>query len=275
MTLFDAALKVLTTPNAIKKANTSLEYAKMYKDGLITKVGEGALPDTPARPDRPELRLSSEMPKRRKGGSDKGKIALLHAIAHIELNAIDLAWDIMARFADLAEDNGAIGFSLPKIFYDQWVGVAQDEAKHFLLLEGRLNDLGACYGDLPAHGGLWDAALATKDSFAARLAVVPMVLEARGLDVTPNMIASMQRQKDAATVKILQTIHDDEINHVEAGTIWFKKWCIHHDLEAQSHWQDLVRRYFNGYIKAPFNDPSRIKAGIFPDWYEPLAEMQT
>jgi uncharacterized ferritin-like protein (DUF455 family) len=171
----------------------------------------------------------------------------------------------MARFG-----NGA--FPLPRAFFDDWMGVAADEAKHFLMLSARLKDFGAAYGDLPAHDGLWESSERTAHDFAARLAIVPMVLEARGLDVTPAMIGNMKKQGDTETAAMLQTIHDDEITHVRAGTIWFEAWCRHHDLDVETTWQDLVRNYFTGPLKRPFNDPSREKAGMLRHWYEPLAD---
>lgn len=267
ITLSQAALDVLSTPDARGKAEKTRHYARQWRDGTITDIGRESLPDRPARPARPELRPPTDMPKRGKAGSTKSKIALLHALAHIELNAIDLAWDVMARPFDLG------GYSLPKAFYDDWIKVADDEGKHFLLLEGRLSDLEAAYGDLPAHDGLWESAMATSKDFAARLAVVPMVLEARGLDVTPTMIKMMQRQGDEKTTAILQTIHDDEVTHVSAGTRWFTGWCAYHGHDVESYWQDLVRRYFKGMLKSPFNHPSREEAGMIRDWYEPLADI--
>lgn len=150
--------------------------------------------------------------------------------------------------------------------------MADDEAKHHLMLEERLNDLDASYGDLPAHDGLWEAAEKTAHDFAARLAIVPMVLEARGLDVTPGMVKMMKRQGDEKTAAMLQIIHDDEITHVRAGTVWFEAWCTHHGKDVEEAWQDLVRTYFNGRLKRPFNHPSREEAGMIRDWYEPLAD---
>ncbi len=265
-TLCDAALDVLTTPSAKEKAEKTRHYAIQWRDGDITEIGSTSLPNRPARPDKPELRHASEMPKRRKAGTTANKVALLHALAHIELNAIDLAWDVMARTFDLG------GFELPKEFYDDWIKVADDEAKHHLMLEERLNDLEASYGDLPAHDGLWEASEKTAHDFAARLAIVPMVLEARGLDVTPNMIATMNAQGDDKTAGMLQIIHDDEITHVRAGTVWFEAWCEHHGKDIEETWQGLVRKYFNGNLKRPFNHPSREEAGMIRDWYEPLAD---
>lgn len=289
--LSDAALDVLMTPNARDKAEKTRRYAQAWRCGDITEIGRANLPDRPARPEKPELRDAREMPKRAKAGSKRSKIALLHALAHIELNAIDLAWDVIAReFPDICHfersekshntDGGSSAcgvrndnsFVTPKAFYDDWIKVADDEAKHHLMLEERLNDLGATYGDLPAHDGLWDASVKTAHDFAARLAIVPMVLEARGLDVTPGMIKTMRAQGDDKTADMLKIIHDDEITHVRAGTVWFEAWCAHHDKDVEEHWQYLVRTYFNGQLKRPFNHPSREEAGMIRDWYEPLAE---
>ena len=176
--LCQAAVAVLRTAEPAEKVKLSHAAAAGWRSGAIDDVGSAAPPARPARPPRPELRPPRDMPKRRAGGT--GRVALLHALAHIELNAIDLAWDIVARFT---------GEALPRAFYDDWVKVADEEAKHFGLLAGRLMALGAAYGDLPAHDGLWQAAEATAHDLLARLAVVPLVLEARGLDVAPAMIA--------------------------------------------------------------------------------------
>jgi uncharacterized ferritin-like protein (DUF455 family) len=266
ITLCAAALDVLSTAAPKLKANNTRKYIAQWREGIITEIGTANLPDRPARPLKPELLCPTKMPKRAKAGSLRSKIALLHALAHIELNAIDLAWDIMARGFNLG------GYSLPREFYDDWCKVADDEAKHFLLLEARLNDLGASYGDLPAHDGLWEASEKTAGDFAARLAIVPMVLEARGLDVTPGMIKTMIAHNDHKTAEILNIIHDDEITHVRAGTVWFEGWCAHHGKDVEETWQDLVRRYFHGKLKRPFNHPSREEAGMIRDWYEPLAD---
>ena len=297
-TLSQAALSVLQTADAKEKALQSREMATLWRSGGIIDIGQEDIPDRPARPLKPELRPPQDMPKRGKAGSRKSKIALLHAIAHIEINAIDLAWDVMARRfpgchpdtgfepreGSHSEDTGGdpssdirlpqddINFTVPKAFYDDWVKVADDEAKHFMMLEDRLNDLDASYGDLPAHDGLWEASERTATDFAARLAVVPMVLEARGLDVTPGMIAAMEKQGDDKTAAMLQIIHDDEITHVRAGTVWFEAWCAHHGKDTREYWQHLVRTYFKGPLKRPFNDPSREEAGMLRHWYEPLAE---
>ena len=217
------------------------------------------VPDRPARPERPELRLPRDMPRRRAAGGAKS-FALLHAIAHIELNAIDLAWDLIARF----------GPYLPDPALDDWVTVAAEEAIHFGLLSGRMTDLGGSYGDLPAHDGLWQAASATAGDLAARLAVVPLVLEARGLDVTPGMIANFRRHGDTESVLILERIYRDEIRHVAAGMRWFEWVCTAQSLEPGTTWRAHVGRYYRGFLKAPFNTAGRDQAGFPAAYYEPL-----
>ena len=199
---------------------------------------------------------------RRGGKGLRGRIALLHALAHIELNAIDLAWDLIARFT--RED-------LPRAFADDWVTVADEEAKHFALLAEHLDTLGAAYGDLPAHDGLWQAAQETAHDLLARLAVVPLVLEARGLDVTPAMIERLKAAEDAESAAILQVIYDDEIGHVATGQRWFRFTCEQRGLAPVETWQALVRRHFKGALKPPFNAAARTAAGFPPAFYEPLA----
>ena len=202
------------------------------------------------------------MPRRRAGGSAAGRVALLHALAHIELNAIDLAWDIIARFASQG---------LPHEFYDDWVAVAAEEAKHHALVAARLAELGAAYGDLPAHDGLWEAAQETAHDLLARLAVVPLVLEARGLDVTPPMIARLARFGDVESAAVLQVIYDDEIGHVATGLRWFARLCAEHGSEPVATYQQLVRRHFRGALKPPFNRSGRDAAGLAERYYAPLS----
>ena len=270
ITLVDCALDVLQTPDAGKKAVKTRHYANSWHLNEITEIGMADnMPDRPARPNKPKLLMPRDMPKRKRGNSNRNRVNLLHALSHIELNAIDLAWDIIARFSNLYKVDG---FSLPVAFYTDWLKVADDEAKHFLMLSDRLKDFDATYGDLPAHDGLWESAEKTAHDFAARLAIVPMVLEARGLDVTPDMITLMRSQDDHKTADMLQIIHDDEITHVRAGTVWFEQWCQYYDKDPEDHFQQLVRKYFNATLKKPFNHPSREEAGMIRDWYEPLAE---
>jgi uncharacterized ferritin-like protein (DUF455 family) len=197
------------------------------------------------------------MPRRRAGKSRTERIALYHALAHIELNAIDLAFDLVARFAEPG---------LPPAFYADWARVGAEEALHFELLAGRLEALGSAYGALPAHGGLWEAAAATADDLLARLAVVPLVLEARGLDVTPGMIARLESYGDTDGVEILKRILDDEIGHVAMGRRWFERLAAARGLDARSAWAELVAARFKGVLKPPFNAPARNAAGFGADW---------
>jgi uncharacterized ferritin-like protein (DUF455 family) len=202
------------------------------------------------------------MPKRRAAGGTATRIALLHAVAHIELNAIDLAWDLLARFADRVP---------PRAFFDDWVAVGAEEAKHFTLLAARLDALGAAYGNLPAHAGLWEAAEATAGDLLARLAVVPLVLEARGLDVTPAMIARLERAGDHDSAAVLEIIYAEEIGHVAAGHRWFEYFCVAAGLAAAPTYHRLVRQYFKGMLKPPFNTAAREAAGFPAAFYAPLA----
>jgi uncharacterized ferritin-like protein (DUF455 family) len=226
-------------------------------------IGRARPPLRPARPERPELRPPRDMPRRRNFGSPAGRVALLHALAHIELNAIDLAWDLLARFGDSG---------LPRAFFDDWLGVAAEEAEHFALLAARLEALGSAYGALPAHDGLWEAAAATAHDLIARLAVVPLVLEARGLDVTPAMMLRLERAGDRESAAILARIYQDEIGHVAVGLRWFDRLCHAHGLDPEAAFHDRVRRYFKGALKPPFNCAARDKAGLPAAYYEPLQE---
>ncbi|HUT51441.1 MAG TPA: ferritin-like domain-containing protein [Alphaproteobacteria bacterium] len=256
--LTEAAVAVLSTADAAHKAAASRAVAAAWCDGTIASIGVFTPPDRPARPATPELRRPGDMPRRGAGQSAAGRIALLHAIAHIELNAIDLAWDIVARFASA---------DLPREFFDDWVKVAGEEAKHFTLLSDRLAALGAAYGDLPAHDGLWEAAESTAHDLLARLAVVPLVLEARGLDVTPTMIARMTRYEDHQTAAVLTTIYEDEIGHVAIGMRWFAGECERRGLTPEPTWRALVAEHFKGALKPPFNDDARARAGMGRGYY--------
>jgi uncharacterized ferritin-like protein (DUF455 family) len=261
LSLPEAAVLVLSAAEPADKVRLTRDYAADWRAGRMPSVGPAEPPRHPARPDRPELRRPGDMPKRRAGGV-RGRIALLHALAHIELNAIDLAWDLIARFA---------GEPLPCTVSDDWVSVAEDEAKHFELLAGRLAELGAAYGDLPAHDSLWQAAEETAHDILARLAVVPLVLEARGLDVTPGMIGKLKAAGDPESAAALQVIYDEEIGHVAAGKRSFDFFCEKRGLEPVATWQALVRRHFKGTLKPPFNAEARGRAGFPADYYAPLA----
>jgi uncharacterized ferritin-like protein (DUF455 family) len=263
-TIAAAADRVLRAAEPFEKVALSRRYVAAWADGRLAPAGVANPPDRPARPSRPELRPPRGMPRRRAGGSLAGRIALLHALAHIELNAIDLAWDLVARF-------GTLG--LPRGFFDDWVAVAGEEAEHFALVAGRLDRLGAAYGDLPAHDGLWEAAQKTAHDLSARLAIVPLVLEARGLDVTPAMIDRLERLGDSASADILRIIYRDEIGHVATGWRWFQWSCARHAQEPHATYKDLVHRYFKSALKPPFNQEGRAAAGLerrLYDWAPPF-----
>ena len=256
------AVAVLETADPAAKAALARGLAADWRSGDISEVGSAAAPARPGRPERPLLKRPGEVPKRKINRGTAGRSALLHALAHIELNAIDLAVDIIARFTD--ED-------LPRAFYDDWVKVADEEAKHYLLLAARLQELGMAYGDLPAHDGLWQAAEETAHDLLARLAVVPLVLEARGLDVTPTMIAKLEAVEDHDSAAVLEVIYSEEIGHVAIGKRWFDHLCAARGLAPQETWQALVRRHFRGQLKPPFNEEARDQAGLPADFYGALA----
>ncbi|HEY9081113.1 ferritin-like domain-containing protein [Magnetovibrio sp.] len=256
-TLTEAALAVLNAAAPADKVRLTYDFAQMWRDGDIAAVGDTQPPERPARPAKPELCSPGDMPKRSAGGG-KRRVNLIHAIAHIELNAIDLAWDVVARFTH--ED-------LPKGFFDDWVQVAEDEARHFEMLEQRLGELDAHYGDLPAHDGLWEAAVNTADDILARLSLVPMVLEARGLDTTPASVERLRANGDDATAAIMQQIGDEEIAHVAAGVRWFEHVCAARGLDPVPTFQALVAKHFKGRLKPPFNTAARTQAGMGHHYY--------
>ncbi len=265
-TLADCAVDVLTTADPRAKAALSRRHAAAWfagRDaGAAMEIGHATPPDRPARPPQPELLAPRDMPRRRPG-SPAGRLALLHAVAHIELNAVDLHWDIVARFSDVP---------MPAGFYDDWVRAADEEAKHFTLLADCLEAQGSRYGALPAHAGMWRAAEDTARDLLARLAVVPMVLEARGLDVTPQMVETFRRAGDTRATEALEIIHAEEVGHVAYGSKWFNFLCGRHDIDPKETFHALVRRHFHGALKPPFDEARRAEAGLPPDFYWPLVD---
>ena len=263
------AVAVLNTADGRNKTALSRQYAAAWQAdraaGNTPRIGQTKPPLRPARPDQPQLLDPRDVPQR-KPGTEAGRIALLHAVAHIELNAVDLHWDIIARFSDTP---------MPIGYYDDWVKAADEESKHFNLMCDCLEALGSHYGALPAHAGMWRAAEDTAEDFMGRLAVVPMVLEARGLDVTPGMIKLFKQAKQTQAVAALETIYAEEVHHVAYGSKWFHFLCGRHDLDPTGVFHDLVRKYFHGNLKPPFNEEKRAEAGIPPDFYWPLAGTTT
>lgn len=259
--LDETARAVLLTAEPHAKRRAARAFARAWRRGEIDHRCAAAMPDQPAWPAHPQLLAPNQMPKRGKGGSERGRIALLHALAHIEFVAIDLAVDLVGRFGD----------QFPRAFVDDWVAVAADEAMHFALLDRRLGQLGSHYGALPAHAGLWEAAQVTADDALARLAIVPMVLEARGLDVTPATVDRFRAAGDEISARILSRIYNDEIRHVRAGTDWFGWLCDERGFNAVETWQSLVKSRFRGILKPPFNDSARHDAGLTQEYYAVIA----
>ena len=265
--LSDLAVEVLSTADpqrktALARANAA-RWLESRAAGTPLPRGNTAPPDRPARPERPELLAPRDVPRRRPG-SPEGRIAMLHALAHIELNAVDLHWDIVARFVDVP---------MPQGFLDDWVRAADDEARHFAMISDRLAALGSHYGALPAHAGMWRAAEDTAHDLPARLAIVPMVLEARGLDVTPGMITQFRNAGDAESAAVLETIRAEEVTHVAYGSKWFHFLCGRADCDPKEAFHDLVRRHFHAPLRPPFDTEKRAEAGLPPDFYWPLADQ--
>ncbi|MEW8507495.1 MAG: ferritin-like domain-containing protein [Candidatus Thiodiazotropha sp.] len=202
------------------------------------------------RPQRPQLVHPSRLP-RRSLGNEKGRLALIHAIAHIEFNAINLAWDAVMRFPDM-----------PESYYDDWVQVAREEVYHFRLLRERLQAGGADYGDFPAHNGLWEMAQRTAHDPLVRMALVPRMLEARGLDVTPGIIRRFQAIGDDETVEVLKIILREEVGHVQFGSRWFHYLCQHRGLDPEQTYFDLLENFLNGGIRCPLHLQARREAGF-------------
>tara|TARA_R100001244_G_scaffold86820_3_gene66359 strand:+ start:48535 stop:49332 length:798 start_codon:yes stop_codon:yes gene_type:complete len=252
-----AVLRVLQTASPAAKVMAARHAERQWRLGRLTHDFGETMPDMPARPERPVLMRPRDMPRRGTGTSVPRRIALIHALAHIEFVAIDLAFDMIGRF----------GSQFPRAFTDDWMRVGAEEAMHFVLLDRRLRAMDCFYGALPAHDGLWDSAKNTAHDVSARLAIVPMVLEARGLDVTPETVERFKRQGDDLTARVLNRIYQDEINHVFFGTKWFEFDCKIRDLAPHDHWRALVKNHFKGGLKAPFNDSARRTAGLTREYY--------
>ncbi|MBC2885046.1 ferritin-like domain-containing protein [Ochrobactrum sp. CM-21-5] len=259
------AIRAIAASNLDEKVRLTRETAaRWFARGLSVRSPlDPPLPDRPGRPEKPEL-VPPRMLKKRSLNTEHGRIALMHALAHIELNAIDLALDIVARFS---------AKPIPRSFFDGWMKVADDEARHFTLLRDRLRSLGADYGDMPAHDGLWQSAHNTRNDLEARLAVVPLILEARGLDVTPSLLEKMIETGDHETAAILSVIYNDEKKHVAVGAKWFRFFCARNRIDPVARFRELVRTNFRGDLKPPFNDLARAEAGLTPSFYRALSPL--
>lgn len=251
--LHAAAKHILDCADPAEKCRLSHAAWQGVLQGTLKTRADAPAPEpigVPGRPARPHLVPPRDLPKRSLASVD-GRAALVHAVAHIEFNAINLAWDAVYRFRDM-----------PAEYYRDWAAVANDEARHFTLVCRRLAGMGVAYGDFDAHNGLWEMAGKTAASDVARMALVPRVLEARGLDVTPGMIERFKGAGDAATVAVLEVILREEVAHVEAGTRWFH-WCCERDgLEPEATFRELLGQYMRGALRGPFNLEARRRAGF-------------
>jgi len=260
--LFAAASECLHASGPDEKpALTAAAAAAFVRGKLDVESGEPPVTPiaAPGRPDRPCLVHPRDVAHRGLGSAE-GRAAFVHAIAHIEFNAINLAWDAVYRFR-----------GMPQAFYSDWVGVAADEARHFAMLRTRLRELGRDYGDYDAHNGLWEMAEKTAHCCRERMALVPRVLEARGLDVTPGMIARLRDVGDEATAGILETILREEVAHVAAGSRWFR-WCCERDgVEPEAEFRRLLALHARGSVRGPFNLDARRAAGFSAEELASLA----
>ena len=262
--LFDAARACLDAATPEAKLAATFATAEAFARGELAIPDDAPAPDAirmPGRPERPLLVHPRDLP-RRGFGSDEGRAAFIHAIAHIEFNAIDLAWDAVYRFRDM-----------PHEFYADWVSVANDEARHFTLLRARLRDFDRDYGDFDAHNGLWEMAEKTAHDGLARMALVPRVLEARGLDVTPGMIVKLRSMGDEATVGILEVILREEVAHVAAGSRWFRWYCERAGVEPAPRFRELLAQYARAVLYGPFNHEARSAAGFDEDELAALEKL--
>ncbi|CAM9494317.1 unnamed protein product [Lampetra planeri] len=264
------AVKILSTPDPEEKVQLTLEVQRRWEAGELEAVGCWMPPDQPPRAADLAV-LEPGRIKRGKGGTLGSRIALLHSLANIEQWAIDLSWDIIARFSDVRTADET---PLPRQFFNDFVKVAGDEAKHFKLLETRIRALGSHFGALPVHNGLWQSARETSRDLRARLAVVHMVHEARGLDVHPQTRARFAAQGDSESVLVLDTLYEDEVTHVAAGLRWFTYLCKAASEGCVPTFHQLVRSHFHGYLKPPFDTQGRNTAGMGTEasWYLPLVK---
>lgn len=253
VSFYDLAERCLLEPSIESKLAVTDEAAVLMTAGQLdfTTLARPPLPTSAVRfPDQPRQVPPRDLPRRRLN-SREGRVAFLHAVAHIEFTAILLAWDMAYRFRDMPED-----------FQRDWLGVAVEEARHFRALSRRLAAWGACYGDLPAHGGLWSVAETTAGDVLHRLAVVPRFMEARGLDVTPAMIEKLAGLGDDESIAVLELILREEIGHVALGSRWFFRVCDERDLDAETEYFALITQYVAGEARGPFNRQARLQAGF-------------
>ena len=250
--LYRALEAAILCPDPAAKCAAAQQIHDAWRAGelALDPVAQVLEIDDPGRPETPEL-VDPRRLERRSSATPEGRIRLLHAFAHIEFNAINIALDAAYRFREL-----------PRWYIDDWLGVARDEARHFALLAAELEARGSRYGACRAHAGLWDMVCRTRGSALERMALVPRVMEARGLDVTPGMIAKFRQAGDAAAVDILEIIYRDEIGHVRIGDRWYRHCCAARGVDPEATFRELVASHLNGRLRGPFNWPARLAAGF-------------
>ena len=262
MNLYKQSYQALMQTNPREKRALVTALYDQWKHGQLDRAPHELLKiEVPGRPEKPALIHPNDM-KQRKLGSELGRATLIHAILHIEFNAINLALDAVYRFRDM-----------PEQYYSDWLKVASEESYHFSLLEERLNELGYAYGDMPAHNGLWEMVLKTDHDVLIRMALVPRVLEARGLDVTPGMIERLKKAGDTKTVDILKIILRDEIGHVAIGSHWFKYCCDLKNVEPEETFRHLLIEYMGGGPNGPLHEAARLQAGFSQNEIDELVKM--
>eukprot|EP00898_Chlorokybus_atmophyticus_P003288 jgi/Chlat1/3960/Chrsp26S04037 len=259
-TLAECGHLVLTTPDPLSKAAITHAAFRAYSHGSLP-LGTAAAPDRPARPPKPMLVPPKEVPTPKQSPLPLNAHTL-HNLAHIELNAIDLAWDTVVRFSDKH------GRSLPEQFYADFARVADDESRHLSWCLQRLGELGFSYGDIPAHNVLWEGAESTRKVVAARLAVIPMGQEARGLDAGERLADRLVGVGDARTARLVRQIAVEETAHVAVGVFWFTRLCDAAGVEASAGFQALIKEYQPELLKGPFNHDARAGAGLQRHWYD-------
>ncbi|MDH5472314.1 MAG: ferritin-like domain-containing protein [Gammaproteobacteria bacterium] len=262
--IFSRAKDCISCCDPAEKCNLTHQLANDWNNQwVIIDDGDVVAPITePGRPEKPHL-VSPKNVARRRVHTDSGRIILAHALAHIEFNAINLALDAIYRFRDMPVD-----------YYSDWLKVADEEAYHFRLLEKYLMDRGSEYGEYDAHNGLWEMAVKTADDVLSRMALVPRVLEARGLDVTPGLIEKLTAAGDDDFAERLRIIHRDEIGHVAIGSRWFHYLCDQRGLDSRETFTKLLDEYMVGPLKGPFDDVTRIQAGFTEMELADLREKQ-
>lgn len=262
MNLYQQTYQALMQTHTVKKREQVQRLVSCWKNAELNRdQAELVTIEVPGRPAKPDLINPKDL-KQRKLGSELGRATLVHAILHIEFNAINLALDAIYRFREM-----------PDQYYSDWLLVASEEAYHFSLLEKRLNDMGYVYGSMPAHNGLWEMVLKTDHDVMLRMALVPRVLEARGLDVTPGMIDKLNKVGDMETVEILKIILRDEIGHVAIGSHWFKYCCKLKNLEPEQTFRDLLIKYMGRGPNSPMHQAARLQAGFSQNEIDELVKM--